>query len=128
MADTFSNSSLTLSPEEIYELFLLFQGLDDLKRSLIMVLSHIYPKQVTATQLAVLAGYSKSSKHIFKSGALTSLTTENLIKIQRPTKRLMLIQISPNHSLLMKFSNICQKVGIHVQETLLGKLLEEEFN
>ncbi len=62
-----NESLITLSSSEVYELFLLIQSLDDLKRAFLMVLCHIYPKQVTATQLAQLAGYSKKSKYVFKN-------------------------------------------------------------
>jgi hypothetical protein len=118
-------SNLSLTSEETYSLFLFFQGLDDLKRAMIMVLAHIYPKQVTATQLAQLSGYSKSSRYIYKSGALESLQKEEIIVIEKPTSRLMLIQLNSNNTLLMKFVDICQKEGKNLNEHFLGKLLEE---
>lgn len=120
----YSNNSL--SDDDIYDLFLLFQGLDEMKRSILMVLLHIYPKEVSATQIASLSGYSSTSKYIFKSGALEMLEKENLILISRPAKRLSIIKINPEHELLLKFSALCQRKGKDLQELLLGKILENE--
>lgn len=115
-----------LSDEEIYKLFLIFQGFDDIKRSILMVLLHIYPKEVTASQLAELSGYSAKSKYIFKSGALEMLEKEKIIEISRPVKRLMLIKLNPENKLLIKFAELCQKEGKTLQELFLGKILENE--
>ena len=115
-----------MSGQEIYNLFLLLQSFDDIKRSIIMVLAHIYPKEVTASQLADLAGYSKQSKYIFKSGALEILEKEKIISVSKPAKRLMLIKLNSEQSLLMKFSLICQEKGKTLMETFLGKILDVE--
>ncbi|MHA1992392.1 MAG: hypothetical protein ACW981_07155 [Candidatus Hodarchaeales archaeon] len=119
------NIDIEITSDEIYELFLLFQSLDEISRSVVMVLTHIYPKKVTGTQLSQLAGYSKQSKYIFKSGVLESLEQERIIEIIRPTKRLLLIQIDTEHSLLIKFAKLCELKGKILSERLLKKLLEE---
>ncbi|MHA1991693.1 MAG: hypothetical protein ACW981_11590 [Candidatus Hodarchaeales archaeon] len=121
-----ANSTSLLSDLEIYDLFLLFQSLDDIKRSLLMVLCHIHPKEVSTSQLADLAGYSTKSKYIFKSGALDLMEKEGLIEINKPTKRLSLIKINSNHDLLYKFAELCQNQGKQLNETFLGRLLEYE--
>lgn len=113
-----------LTNEEIYELFLYLQSLDDLKRSLLMVLLHVFPKEVTTSQLTQLAGYSKSSKYIFKSKVLESLESEGVIEITRPNQRMMLIRLHPNHELLQKFSLLCQEEGRFLSENFLKTLLE----
>ena len=87
---------------------------------------HVYPKEVSASQLANLAGYSTKSKYIFKSRALELLEKENLIEISKPTKRLMLIKLKTDHELLIKFAELCQSQGKHLHETFLGRLLEFE--
>jgi hypothetical protein len=121
-----SNSNSLLSDIEIYELFLLFQTLDDIKRSLLMVLCHIYPKEVSTSQLADLAGYSTKSKYIFKSGAIDLMEKEGLIEISKPTKRLSLIKIKSDRELLTKFADLCQSQGKQINETFLGRLLDYE--
>ena len=114
-----------LTNEEIYELFLYLQSLDDLKRSLVMVLLHLSPKELTTSQLTLLAGYSRSSKYIFKSKVLESLESEKVIEINRPNQRLMLIRLHPDNLLLQKFSLLCQQEGKLLTEKMLGVLLEE---
>ena len=47
---------IQLSHREIYEFFLFLQSLDDLKRAFVMVLLHMYPKELTTSQLTQLAG------------------------------------------------------------------------
>jgi hypothetical protein len=91
-----------------------------------MVLCHIYPKEVSTSQLADLAGYSTKSKYIFKSGALDLMEKEELVEISRPTKRLSLIKINSKHDLLIKFVEVCQSQGKHLNETFLGRLLVYE--
>jgi hypothetical protein len=93
------SEAVEITSDEIYELFLLFQSLDEISRSVVMVLTHIYPKQVTGTQLS--------------------------IEIIRPTKRLLLIQIDAKHSLLIKFAKLCELKGKNLSERFLKKLLEE---
>ena len=115
-----------LSDNEVYDLFLLLQTFDDIKRSIIMVLAFIYPKEASACQWAELAGYSKKSKYIFKSDALETLEKDKIITISKPAKRLMLIKLNPEHELLMKFSTICQTNDKILQETFLGKILDDE--
>lgn len=114
-----------LTNEEIYELFLYLQSLDDLKRSLVMVLLHLSPKELTTSQLTLLAGYSRSSKYIFKSKVLESLESEKVIEINKPNQRLMLIRLHPDNALLQKFSLLCQQEGKLLTEKMLGVLLEE---
>ena len=121
-----TNSEYLLSNKEIYQIFLLLQSFDEIKRSIIMVLVHIFPKEVSASQIANLAGYSTRSKYIFKSGALEMLEKEKIIEIAKPAKRLMLIKINSENKLLIKFSQLCQVEGKDLQELFLGKLLEYE--
>ena len=115
-----------LSNNEIYQLFLFLQSLSDLKRSFVMVLLHVYPKELTTSQLTQLAGYSKSSKHVFKSKVIESLEAEGIIEVSRPYQRLMLIKLHPDNTLLKKFSMICQKEGKRLTEEFLQSLLENK--
>ena len=115
----------SLTDSEIYELFLLLQSFDELKRSIIMVLCHIYPKRITSAELSDLAGYSKKSKYIFKSNVLESLLIEKIITVEEENRK-KLIQIDEDFLLLVKFANLCNLKGKSVQEQLLAKLLYED--
>ena len=55
-----NQNEIQLSHTEIYEFFLFLQSLDDLKRAFVMVLLHVYTKELTTSQLTQLAGYSKA--------------------------------------------------------------------
>jgi hypothetical protein len=122
------NSSSNLTDYEIYELFILLQALDPFKRSIIMVLAHLYPKSITTRQLSELAGYSYKSKYIFKSKALDMLEIDELIEIINPTKRLILVRLNPKHELLVKFANVCKSQGEAIYNDLTCKLLSLNDN
>lgn len=115
-----------ITPKDIYDFFLLIRSLDTIKQAFLMVLLHTYPKAITTKQLVVLAGYSKDSKHIFKSGALEALQHEQLIEIQKPTKKLFLITLNPKNELILKFQKVCEQEGKYFQEEIFGKLLEDD--
>ncbi len=89
-----------------------------------MVLVHMYPAELTASQVSYLAGYSAKSKYIFKTNALGDLEQESIIQIKRPTKRFMLIQIHPENLILQKFARICREHGDSVHEYLNARLEE----
>ena len=73
-----------------------------------MVLCHIYPKEISASQLADLAGYSTKSKYIFKSGALELLEKEALIELREILKTRNFTE----EELFNEFYNICKKFEI----------------
>ena len=113
-----------LTKKEIYELFMLLQSMDEIKRSIVMVLCHLYPKEVSITEIADLAGYSKKSKYIFKSGALEMLEKEKILRIAKFPRAQAQIKLHEENELLIRFSGICQSEGKVVLERFLGKLLE----
>jgi hypothetical protein len=114
-----------MNDQEIYELFLLLQSLNELKRSIILVLAHVYPKSVTIKELLKLSGYSETSKYIFKSETLQALKFMELIELKHDFTKSSKLILNSNHSLIMKFSKICQKEGGVMAELLLGRLLNE---
>ena len=119
-----NQNEIQLSHTEIYEFFLFLQSLDDLKRAFVMVLLHVYPKELTTSQLTQLAGYSKASKHVFKSKTIETLENEGIITVNRPYQRLMLLKLNSKNSLLEKFSFLFQQEGKKITEDLLQTLLE----
>ena len=90
-----------------------------------MVLAHVYPKEISTSELTVLLGYSKESRYLYKNEALKALELENLIKLTKPARNLTQIKINEEHTLLKKFYQICKTEGTKLSEELLGKLLDE---
>lgn len=104
---------------------MLLQSLDEIRRSIVMSLAHIYPKKVTATQLSLISGYSVKSKYLYKSKAIAFLGEEGLIKVERIGKRLMLVQLNHENPLLQHLVELCLEDGHKITESLLS-LLEED--
>lgn len=110
--------------KEFYKFFLLLQSLDELKRTIIMILAHIYPKEISTSELIHLLGYSKQSRYLYKTEILRSLEVERLITITKPSKNLTQLKLNAENELLQKFSTICFSEGKNLSEEFLGKLLE----
>ena len=110
--------------KEFYQFFLLLQSLDDLKRTILMILAHIYPKEISTSELIQLLGYSKHSRYLYKSETLHALEVEKLITITKPSKNLTRLKLNDGNDLLKKFSNICASEGKALSGEFLGKLLE----
>jgi hypothetical protein len=119
-----NSNVFSLSNSEIYQIFLYLQSLDEIKRSFIMILLHISPKELSASQLTHLAGYSKSSRYVFKSKVIESLESEKIITVTRPYPRLMLIRLNLENILMKKFSHLCQQEGNLLSEQILKSLSE----
>ena len=120
-----SNEKDSFTKHDFYELFLFFQSLNDLKRKIIMVLGHVYPKKVTINQLAELSGYSSVSKYFHKTKVLKILEEEQMIRIDVINKRIHLIDLNTENPLLFKFTMLCDDVGSTIKDKFLEKLLEE---
>lgn len=110
---------------EFYDILLLFQSLNEMKRSILMAISHVYPLSVTIKELLIISGYSSSSKQIFRSDTLQSMELEGLIKIYKNLDKSMKITLNTEDEKLTKFAQLCQIEGKVTSEMFLGKLLNE---
>lgn len=89
-----------------------------------MVLVHLYPKPISISQLADLAGYSARSKHVFKSKVLEALVQEGLVRVEKMGRNLSLVTLNPSNPLMVRFADICQTEGQELHKRFLGRLLE----
>ena len=110
-----------------YLAMMLLQSMDEIRRSIILALAHIYPKKVTATQLSLISGYSIKSKYLYKSRAINLLDEEDLIQVERIGKRLMHIQLNYDNILLRYLVELCLESGEKITNSLL-KMLEEDLS
>ena len=83
-------------------MLLLFQSLNEMKRSFLMVLAHIYPLSVSIKELLSISGYSSSSKQIFRSETLRSMELEGLIIIQKDLDKSTKIKLNDNDEKIIK--------------------------
>ena len=63
----YESTTCLFNNKDFYRFFLLLQSFDDLKRSIVMILAHIYPKIISISELTLLLGYSKQSHHLYKT-------------------------------------------------------------
>ena len=105
---------------------MLLQSLDEIRRSIVMSLAHIYPKKVTATQLSLISGYSVKSKYLYRSKAIAFLEDEGLIQVERIGKRLMLVQLNQENTLLQYLVELCLEEGGKITVSLLSMLEEDQ--
>lgn len=117
--------STLMTNTEIYDILLLFQSLNEMKRSFLMVLAHIYPLSLSIKELLLISGYSSKSKQIFRTETLQSMELEGLIIIRKGQNKSIKIKLNENDEKLMKLANICENEGKLTTELLLGKLLNE---
>ena len=102
--NVYESTTCLFNNKDFYRFFLLLQSFDDLKRSIIMILAHIYPKIISISELALLLGYSKQSRHFYKTEILKSLEVEKLIIINKPAKNLTQIILNGENELILEFT------------------------
>ena len=107
----------------IYELIQLISSLNDTRRSILMALSHIYPRSVSGVQLSRMIGYSGKSRSLYR-GVLSHLQENELILIDQLTPKLYAIRINPEHPLLTILVEMCRSFG-EVSREIYEKTLEE---
>jgi len=107
-----------------YELVIFLQTLGDLKRSILLSLAHIYPRQVSIPQLSLISGYSRNSKYIYRSGAVDELKDENFIEVTK-ISGLQLVQLNPNSPLIQELIELCTSHGSETTTQLLTLLKED---
>ena len=119
-----SNSILIVHPDELnyYMLLLVLGTMTPLKINILMILSHLNPRQLTATQLTELLGYSKNSRVIYR-GVLDELSGDNLILIEKVTTKKFSIRLNTNHPQMRRLHELCISHGEEMT-TSLENILE----
>ncbi|MCY3411264.1 MAG: hypothetical protein INQ03_06445 [Candidatus Heimdallarchaeota archaeon] len=123
---TFNNIPVQLAimqPESkiYYQLILVLGSLTPLKIRILLLLSHLSPTRVSATQLTALLGYSKKSRIIYR-GVLEELEEEQFIDIERISKKKFSIQINLNHPLMKELVELCFDFGETYTDNLLDMM------
>ncbi|MFX1513756.1 MAG: hypothetical protein ACFFCQ_14325 [Promethearchaeota archaeon] len=96
-----------------------------MKRRLLIVLGHIYPKAVSGIQLAKLSGYSTKANALYR-GPLKALQEESLVLVDKLTPRLFSIRINHEHPVMELLVKLCQEHGQEIQSQLENVLEEPD--
>ena len=113
-----------------YELLLLMSTLGANKIRAILILAHLYPKAVTATQLSTLLGYSMKARTIYR-GILDDLQERGLIFLDKLTPRVASIRLNHENVLLKRLIDLTKSYGddyLKVLDDLIGKQDEDDNN
>ncbi len=108
-----------------YELILLFSTLGANKIRALMILAHIYPKAITATQLSILMGYSMKARTIYR-GILHNLENRELILMDKLTPKVSSIRINHEQPLLARLIKLVQHYGKDYSDKLRQFTLDGE--
>lgn len=113
-----------------YELLLLLSTLGANKIRAILILAHLYPKAITATQLSTLLGYSMKARTIYR-GILDNLQERELIFLDKLTPKVASIRLNHENNLLKRLIDLTKSHGedyLKVIEDLMVKKNENGNN
>ena len=108
-----------------YELLLLLSTLGANKIRAIMILAHVYPKAVTATQLSTLLGYSMKARTIYR-GILDDLQERELIFLDKLTPKVASIRLNHENELLKRLIDMAQNHGKEYQKVIEELLVKKD--
>lgn len=111
-----------------YELLLLLSTLGANKIRAVLILAHLYPKAITATQLSTLLGYSMKARTIYR-GILDDLQERELIFLDKLTPKVASIRLNHENGLLKRLIDLAKTYGadyLKVIDDLMGKKNENE--
>ncbi len=111
-----------------YELLLLLSTLGANKIRAVLILAHLYPKAITATQLSTLLGYSMKARTIYR-GILDDLQERELIFLDKLTPKVASIRLNHENDLLKRLIDLAKSYGkdyLKVIDDLMGKKNEDE--
>ena len=106
-----------------YELLLLLSTLGANKIRAILILAHLYPKAITATQLSEILGYSMKARTIYR-GILEDLKEKELIYLDKLTPKVASIRLNHDNPLLKRLIDLAHDYGENYQKVikeLMGK-------
>ncbi len=110
-----------------YELLLLLSTLGANKIRAVLILAHLYPKAITATQLSTLLGYSMKARTIYR-GILDDLQERELIFLDKLTPKVASIRLNHENDLLKRLIDLTKSHGedyLKVIEDLMVKKNED---
>lgn len=107
-----------------YDLLLLLSTLGSNKIRVLLILSHLYPRAVTATQLSSLLGYSMKARTIYR-GILDDLKERELIYLDKLTPKVASIRLNHDNPLLSRLIGLTKEHGEEYLE-IIQKILEKK--
>ena len=107
-----------------YELLLLLSTLGANKIRAILILAHLYPKAITATQLSDILGYSMKARTIYR-GILEDLQEKELIYLDKLTPKVASIRLNHDNPLLKRLIDLAKDYGENYQ-AVINEILEKE--
>ena len=110
-----------------YELMLLLSTLGANKIRAILILAHLYPKAITATQLSTLLGYSMKARTIYR-GILDDLQERELIFLDKLTPKVASIRLNHENELLKRLIDISQNQGNNYKNVIEELLVKKDDN
>ena len=108
-----------------YELLLLLSTLGANKIRAILILAHLYPKAITATQLSTLLGYSLKARTIYR-GILDDLQERELIFLDKLTPKVASIRLNHENELLKRLIDLAQTQGTEYQKVIDELLVKKD--
>ncbi|MCG3222478.1 MAG: hypothetical protein H7641_13945 [Candidatus Heimdallarchaeota archaeon] len=113
------------SEKQDYELLLLLSTLGANKIRAILILAHLYPKAITATQLSDILGYSMKARTIYR-GILEDLQEKELIYLDKLTPKVASIRLNHDNPLLKRLIDLAKEHGENYQAVINEILVKED--
>lgn len=107
-----------------YKLLLLFNSASDLERDILICLAHVYPKSISATQLATMIDVSIKARTLSR-GVLKRLHDTGYILLDKLTPKLYSIRINHEDGLMSLLLDIC-RAGDELRNAYMEKITNEE--
>lgn len=111
--------------QRYYRLLLVLSSLEPLKIKILQVLAHLSPNRISASELTILLGYSKSARTIYR-GVLEELEQDGFIVLEKLTPKLFSIQIANQHPLMNTLVELAIEYGESYSQQLHQALEERK--
>ncbi|MHA2251744.1 MAG: hypothetical protein ACXAD7_15375 [Candidatus Kariarchaeaceae archaeon] len=108
---------------KFYRLLMVFSSLEPLKLRILLILAHLSPQRVSASELTMLLGYSKKARTIYR-GVLDQLQEDGFIVVDKITPKHFSIQISPHHPVMAELIELVIDDGDEYTNQLVQLLSE----
>ena len=103
---------------------MLLNSASDLERDILVCLAHMYPKSISATQLATLIDVSIKARTLSR-GVLKRLDDAGYILLDKLTPKLYSIRINHENALMSIFLDTC-RAGDELRDLYLKKMPSNE--
>ncbi len=126
MLRVLSIDQMVYDQSKFYQLLMVFTSLEPLKLKILLILAHLSPQRISASELTMLLGYSKKARIIYR-GVLDELESANYIIIDRIKTKHFSIQLSPHHPVMADLIELAINEGEEYTDNLSKMLMERRF-